>query len=30
MTDEPKNGQKVKWNSHGGEAHGQVVKRSPA
>jgi hypothetical protein len=27
MTDEPKNGQKVKWNSHGGEAHGKIVKK---
>ena len=27
MNDEPKSGQKVTWNSHGGEAHGKVVKK---
>ncbi len=27
MTNEPKSGDKVSWNSHGGEAHGKVVKK---
>ena len=27
MTKEPKSGDKVTWNSHGGEAHGEVVKK---
>ena len=27
MADEFKAGDKVKWNSHGGEAHGKVVKK---
>ncbi len=27
MSDEPKIGQKVSWNSHGGEAHGKIVKK---
>jgi Hypervirulence associated proteins TUDOR domain len=27
MTKEPKAGEKVSWNSHGGEAHGKVVKK---
>ncbi|MFD1950452.1 DUF2945 domain-containing protein [Sphingomonas arantia] len=27
MTDEPKKGDKVSWNSPGGEAHGKVVKK---
>lgn len=27
MDKEPKAGDKVSWNSHGGEAHGKVVKK---
>jgi hypothetical protein len=27
MDAEPKDGQRVKWNSHGGEAHGKVVRK---
>jgi hypothetical protein len=27
MADDLKPGDKVKWNSHGGEAHGKVVKK---
>ncbi len=27
MSEGPKSGQKVSWNSHGGEAHGKVVKK---
>ena len=27
MNDELKGGQKVTWNSHGGEAHGKVVEK---
>jgi hypothetical protein len=27
MNEEPKPGQKVTWKSHGGEAHGKVVKK---
>jgi len=27
MQTEPKPGQKVSWKSHGGEAHGKVVKK---
>ena len=27
MTDKVKTGDKVKWSSHGGEAHGRVVKK---
>lgn len=27
MTDSLKNGDAVSWNSHGGEAHGKVVKK---
>jgi plastocyanin len=27
MTDEVRAGDKVKWKSHGGEAHGRVVKK---
>jgi plastocyanin len=27
MADEVKAGDKVKWKSHGGEAHGRVVKK---
>jgi plastocyanin len=27
MADDLKAGDKVKWNSHGGEAHGKVVKK---
>ena len=27
MADELKTGDKVKWKSHGGEAHGKVVKK---
>jgi hypothetical protein len=27
MKDEPKAGAKVAWSSHGGEAHGKVVKK---
>jgi hypothetical protein len=27
MDGEPKPGQKVSWNSHGGEAHGEVVRK---
>jgi hypothetical protein len=30
MTDDIKNGTKVSWNSHGGEAHGKVVKKVTA
>jgi hypothetical protein len=27
MADELKAGERVKWNSHGGEAHGHVVRK---
>lgn len=27
MANEPKKGDKVSWKSHGGEAHGQVVRK---
>ena len=27
MSKEPKNGDNVTWNSHGGQAHGKVVKK---
>jgi hypothetical protein len=27
MKQEPKSGDKVSWKSHGGEAHGKVVKK---
>lgn len=27
MDDQPKTGEKVSWKSHGGEAHGKVVKK---
>jgi hypothetical protein len=27
VTDEPKPGGRVSWKSHGGEAHGKVVRR---
>ena len=28
MKTEPKRGQKVSWKSHGGEAHGRVVRKT--
>lgn len=30
MRDEPKPGDTVSWKSHGGEAHGRVVKKATA
>jgi Hypervirulence associated proteins TUDOR domain len=30
MSETPKNGDAVSWNSHGGKAHGKVVKKLTA
>lgn len=28
MKEDPKPGQRVSWKSHGGEAHGKVIKKT--